>query len=116
MLEYLPKELRDEMALGRRREVKKKSRLRVELGGESFTVLRLWGDGIALEPAQLTHLRGLADIYDGGRHIFQALIVASSVENDELICSFKRLNSVNEKAPVDFWRDENAPVAYLTKG
>ena len=115
MLEYLPKELRDEIAFAQTRALKKKSRLRVELAGQSFAVLRMWEDGIAIEPVQLTHWRGVAEIYDGGRHIFQALIVASSLERDELICTFKRLNSVSEKPPLDFWYDQNAPVGYLTR-
>jgi hypothetical protein len=58
-------------------------------------------------------LRGLIDVYDGTNQIFECLIVASSVENGELICEFKRSTPVADKAPLDFWRDENAPVGYL---
>jgi hypothetical protein len=43
------------------------------------------------------------------------LIVASSVEAGELVCEFKRSTPVTDKAPLDFWQDENAPVAYLPK-
>jgi len=43
------------------------------------------------------------------------LIIASTVENGELICEFKRSTAVTDKAALDFWRDENAPVGYLPK-
>jgi hypothetical protein len=32
-----------------------------------------------------------------------------------LVCEFKRSTQVNDRAPLDFWRDENAPVAFITK-
>ena len=41
------------------------------------------------------------------------LIVASSIDNGELVCDFKRATPVSERAALDFWRDENAPVGYL---
>jgi hypothetical protein len=79
-------------------------------------VLRFWDDGFALD-ADLSpgKLRGLVDIYDGSRHVFQCLIVATMIENGELVCDFKRATAVSDRAALDFWRDENAPVGYLTK-
>lgn len=115
MLEFLPKEVREGLELARKRDHKRKNRLRVQIGEAVFPVLRLWEDGIALDADRVPHLRGLVDIYDGARHIVQGLIVASTVENGELICDFKRSTNVTETPPVDFWRDENAPVGYLPK-
>ena len=37
------------------------------------------------------------------------------IENGELVCDFKRATAVSDRAPLDFWRDENAPVGYLPK-
>ena len=116
MLEFLPKEVRDGLEAAWKRENKRKSRLRVQLGEAVFPVLRLWDEGFALDAGRTAHLRGLVDIYDGARHICQCLIVASTVENGELICDFKRSTNVTETPPLDFWKDENAPVGYLTKG
>jgi hypothetical protein len=116
MLEFLPKEVRDGLEAARKKDLKRKSRLRVQVGDAIYPVLRFWQDGFALDadfsPGKL---RGLVDVYDGSRHIFQCLIMASSIEYGELVCDFKRATAVTERAPLDFWRDENAPVGYLTK-
>ncbi len=115
MLEFLPKELRDGLEAARISKLKRKSRLRVELGGQIFPILRFWHDGFSVDAARTAHLRGLVDVYDGARHIFQCLIVASTVENDELICDFKRATAVRDTPALDFWRDENAPIGFLPK-
>jgi hypothetical protein len=115
VLEMLPPDVREGLALARRHNLKRKVRLRVHFGDAVVPVLRLWDDGMALDAEQILHLRGLADIYDGSRHIFQALIYASAVEGGELVCSFKRSNVVSEQRPLDYWRDEHAPVGYLPK-
>ena len=116
MLEYLPKEVREGLEAARLRDLKKRSRLRVQVGEAVFPVLRFWHDGFALD-ADLSpgKLRGLVDVYDGSRHVFQCLIVASSLENGELVCDFKRSTAVSDRAPLDYWRDENAPVGYLPR-
>ena len=116
MLEFLPKEVRDGLDAARRRDQRRKSRLRVQVGDALFPVLRFWHDGFALGgEVSPRALRGLVDVYDGSRHIFQCLIVASSIENGELVCDFKRATAVTGKAALDFWRDENAPVGYLPR-
>ncbi|HEX9857798.1 MAG TPA: hypothetical protein VGA75_05530 [Paracoccaceae bacterium] len=115
MLEFLPKEVREGLEAARKRDRKRLARLRVQFGSEVFPILRLWDDGLALDADHVPHLRGLVDIYDGARQICQCLIIASTVENGELICDFKRATNVTDKPPLDFWRDENAPVALLTK-
>ena len=116
MLEFLPTEVREGLEAARKKELKRKARLRVEVGNAVYPVLRFWHDGFALDadfsPGKL---RGLVDVYDGSRHVFQCLIVASSIENGELVCDFKRATAVSDRAPLDFWRDENAPVGYLPK-
>ena len=115
MLEFLPKEVREGLDAARRQAQTRKSRLRVQVGEAVFPVLRFWHDGFALDGALTPHLRGLVDVYDGARHIFQCLIVASSEENGDLVCEFKRSTHVTDKAPLDYWRDENAPVALLPR-
>lgn len=115
MLEFLPQEIRDGLAAGQKRSRMRKSRLRVQIGDDVFPILRMWETGIALDADQVPHLRGLIDVYDGANQIFQSLIIASTVENGELICEFKRSTPVADRAALDFWRDENAPVGYLPK-
>lgn len=116
MLEFLPSDVRDGLEVARRRDLKRRSRLRVQVGDAFYPVLRFWQDGFALDadfsPGKL---RGLVDVYDGSRHVFQCLIMASSIDNGELVCDFKRATAVSDRAPLDFWRDETAPVGYLPK-
>ncbi len=115
MLEFLPQEVRDGIDAARRRDQRRRSRLRVQVGEAVFPVIGLWDDGLALDADLTPHLRGLVDVYDGARHLMQCLIVASTVENGQLICDFKRSTAVADRAPLDFWKDENAPVGFLPK-
>ncbi len=115
MLEHLPPEVREGLEAARKADLRRKSRLRMQVNGAAFPVLRLWEDGMALDATLTPHLRGLVDIYDGARHIFQCLIVASSHEGGELICDFKRSTAVIDRPALDYWHDENAPVGYLPK-
>ncbi|MFV2001920.1 MAG: hypothetical protein ACC619_02960 [Paracoccaceae bacterium] len=113
MSEYLPKEVREGLELARKRALLKKSRLRVHVAGEVIPVLRFWEGGFALDAEAAPHLRGLVDIYDGSRHLYQCLIVASEAEFGEMVYEFKRNTAAVDKAPLDFYRDEDAPVALL---
>jgi hypothetical protein len=115
VLEFLPKEVREGLEAARKRDRARKSRLRVQLGEAVFPVLRLWDAGFALDAERTPKLRGLVDVYDGSRHLCQCLIVASTIENGELICEFKRSTPAEDRPALDFWRDDNAPVAYLAK-
>lgn len=115
MLEFLPKEVREGLEAARQRDQRRRSRLRVQVGEAVFPVLKLWDDGLALDAELTPHLRGLVDVYDGARHVMQCLIIASTVENGQLICDFKRSTNVTERPALDFWRDENAPVGFLPK-
>lgn len=115
MLEYLPAEVREGLEAARKRDMRRKSRLRVQLGDQVYPILRLRDDGFTVDAEHASHLRGLVDIFDGARHVFQGLIIASTVENGELICEFKRSTAVTDRPPLDFWKDENAPVGYLPR-
>ncbi|MFC2970050.1 hypothetical protein [Acidimangrovimonas pyrenivorans] len=116
MLEHLPQEVREGLAMARKREQRRRSRLRVHVGGEIFPILRFWQDGFALDAGNAPQqLRGLVDIYDGGRHIYQCLIVASAESEGEVVCDFKRATATLDRAPVDFDRDENAPAGLLPR-
>ena len=115
MLEFLSKEIREGLEMARKAKERRKSKLRVQVGEAVFPVLRFWQNGFVLDRALTPRLRGLVDVYDGSRHVFQCLIVASIAEGDEITCEFKRMTPVSDKAPLDFWMDSVVPVAYLTK-
>lgn len=115
MFEYLPKDVRADLELARKSELRRKSRLRVRVGDQTFTILRLWHDGFSLDAEDGAHLRGLVDVYDGSRHLSQCLIVASSEDAGEMVYEFKRATAAVDAAPLDYPRDENAPVALIEK-
>jgi len=116
MLEFLPKEVREGLDAARKHDPRRRSRLRVQVGETVFPVLRLSEDEMQLDASLTPHLRGLVDLFDGSRHIAQCLIVASTSEGGVLICGFKRSTNVTKGPALDYWRDENAPVALLPKG
>jgi hypothetical protein len=113
MMTFLPKEVREGLELARKRDLRKKSRLRVNVGGEVFPVLEFRETGFALDIENAPKLRGLVDLYDGARHLYQCLIIASEADGTLMRYEFKRATSVSDHPPLDFARDEAAPVALL---
>lgn len=113
MSTYVSAELQAGLDAARVRRAKRRSRLRVEGGGTSHPVLRLWEGGFALDAAEVPRLRGLVDLYDGTRHIGRCLVVASDEEAGERRFEFKRPLSAPQGAALDFARDEGAPVALI---
>lgn len=115
MSEYLPAEVRAGLEEARRRERRKKSRLRVRVGEDAYVVHRLWDTGFAVDAADAPRLRGLVDIYEGARHLWQCLIVASEEDSGEMIYEFKRHTLAEDRVPLDFEQDEAAPVALIPR-
>lgn len=115
MSEFLPKEVRAGLELARKSDRKKKSRLRVRAGDQTFTILRHWDDGFALDADEAPHLRGLVDVYDGARHLSQCLVVASSETAGEMIFEYKRSTPVADAAPLDYYRETPSPAGLIEK-
>lgn len=113
MLEDLPEEIRAGLQAARQREARRAARLRLHVGLLVHPILRIWEGGLALPAEAGPQLRGRVDVYDGGRHMFQALIVASGEENGEIVCAFKRLTPVTDTPPRDYERDPGAPAGLL---
>lgn len=115
MSTYVPKAVQDALDHARLHKARSKSRFRVQIGEDVFPVLRLWDSGFAVEAETASHLRGLVDLFDGSRHIFQCLIVASEEEADEMRYDFKRATLAADQAPLDFFRAPDAPIGLLSK-
>ncbi len=113
MSTFLSKEVREGLAAARMASLKKASRLRVHTGEDMFTVLKLWTDGFAVESESTPPLRGLVDVFDGAHHLYQCLIVASEEDAGEMRYEFKRSTAASDDAPLDFYRDPDAPIALL---
>ncbi len=115
MSEYLPKEVRAGLERARKEAQRASSRLRLRIGDQSFTILRMWDEGFSLDEDADAPLRGYADIYDGQRHLSQCLIVASGDEAGERCFEFKWATAPHDAAPRDYAIDESAPVGLLPR-
>ena len=113
MLEVLPQDLRDGLEQARKKRLRQKSRMRVKTGDQTFTILRHWDTGFALDADDAPHLRGLVDVFDGARHLSQCLIVASEADGGEMVYEFKRATPHVEKAPLDYEIAEDTPIALI---
>ena len=107
------KEIQAGLDRARVESLKKASRLRVDVDGKIFPILRMWKTGFAME-LDAPALRGFVDVYDGSVHLFQCLIVASEDEDTgERLYEFKRATAVAQKPAVDFEIAPDAPVALI---
>lgn len=114
MLYDLPKEILEGLRQARKRDLGRKNRLRLHVGDDVLPVLRLWEGGFSLDAETAPNLRGFVDIFDGAKHLYQCLIVCSSLENGERIYDFKRQTTVVDTPPKDYFVEPDAPVALLT--
>lgn len=115
MSTYMSRDLQDGVLAAQRAVLKKASRLRVVAGGSQFKILRFNEDSFVLDAEDAPRLRGLVDIFDGSVHLYQALIVASEQQGDEVAFEFKRNTMAAKEAARDFVMDPKAPIALLAK-
>ncbi|AML51242.1 hypothetical protein [Falsihalocynthiibacter arcticus] len=113
MSDFLPKEVREGLERARMAALRKRSRLCVHTGPDVFPILKFWERGFSLEAKNAPHIRGLVDIFDGSRHLYQCLIVASETHDDEIHFDFKRATVAADRAALDFAVSDNAPVALI---
>lgn len=111
MFAFLPQDVQDGLAAGRRKAQGKSSRHRVEVGGHSFTVLRLADQGFVVKASDALRLRGHVDLYEGARHLGRCLIVATATDGDETRFEFKRNTPVTDRAPRDYAPDDSGRLA-----
>ena len=113
MTTYLPPEVQEGLDAARRRAERRSHRLRVEVEGTPYRILRAWPGGFAVEAEHAPHLRGLVDLFEGARHLSQCLIVAASEEAGEMQYEFKRLTAVASAAARDFVADAEPPAGLI---
>jgi hypothetical protein len=115
-MDHLPEAVRQGLADAQRRALRKSRRLRVSDGERTLPVLHAWERGFAVKAETAARLRGLVDLFDGERHLARCLIVASRIEDDEMLFEFKHATKPTDRAPADFELAEDAPVALLPRG
>jgi hypothetical protein len=114
MSTYVPNDVQAGLDAARKAALKHSSRLRVEVGDDTFTVLRAWDGGFALDADTTPQLRGRVTLYDGARLLSHGLIIASEEEHGEIRCDYKRISEAHDTQPLDFFRAPDAPVALIT--
>ena len=114
-MDHLPQAVREGLAEAERRAMRKSRRLRVNDGTRTYPVLRVWKNGFAMPKDTVERLRGLVDLFDGERHLARCLIVATRIEEDEMVFEYKHATAPTDKAPADYARNEAAPVALLPR-
>ncbi len=113
MSTYLPTDVQAGLDAARKAALKRASRLRVEVGDDTYTVLRAWDGGFALDAETTPQLRGHVALYDGGHLLSHCLIIASEEERGEICCEYKRISEAHDTQPLDFYRAPDAPVALI---
>jgi hypothetical protein len=115
MESFLSDEVRVGLEQARKRAAKASKRLCVHVGNDVFRITQTFDNGFSV-PADLdTDLRGLVDVYDGPKHLFQCLIVCAELSDDDVHYEYKRTTEAVDQAPVDFVRVEDAPIALLAR-
>ncbi|MEP1520021.1 hypothetical protein [Ascidiaceihabitans sp.] len=117
MSTYVPKEVQAGLDRARLARLAKGSRLRIDVDGQIYRVLRMWKTGFSMDAASApSQVRGHVDLYDGARHLFQCLVIASEEDAGEVSFEFKRLTAVSDAPALDFVKAKDAPVALLANG
>ncbi len=115
MSSFLPQSVRDELAAAQKQTRRRKACRVVHVQDEAYPILEFTEDGFSVDAEDAPRLRGLIDIFDGPRHLYQALIVASSKDGDLMRYEFKRNTATAQKPAVDFEQKPDAPLAYLPR-
>ncbi len=115
MSTFLSREVQAGLEAAQKQAMRKRSRLRVHVGEDVFPILQFQDSTFTVDADMAPQLRGLVDIYDGGRHLYQALIVTSREEAGERVFEFKRNTVAANSAPRDFYTEPDAPIALLSR-
>ncbi|NKX45218.1 hypothetical protein HCU73_11490 [Roseibacterium sp. KMU-115] len=113
MSSFLPQSVRDELAAAQKTARRRRATRVVHVGDEAYPILEMSDRGFSVDAEDAPRLRGLIDIYDGPRHLYQALIVASEQAGDVMRYEFKRNTAAHAQAPVDFEVPEGRPAGFL---
>ena len=115
MTTFLPKEVQDGLDAARLAGLRTSCRLKVRVAGIDYPVLRLRSDGFSVDQERVPALRGLVDLFDGSAHLYRCLIVACEAEAGVMRYEFKRSPQAPTAAPLDYYRDPQAPAGLLPR-
>tara|TARA_Y100001960_G_scaffold174383_1_gene182966 strand:- start:130 stop:474 length:345 start_codon:yes stop_codon:yes gene_type:complete len=111
---YFSKELQQGLEHAFKEKKKRKSRIKVVFDGDMYPVLKTWDNGFSVDAESTPIMRGFVDLFEGSRHLSRCLIIASEQQLGELKFEFKRSTEATDKAPLDFEKLPEEPIALLT--
>ena len=115
MEDHLPDAVARGLQRARKLSVETGSRLCVHDGDAVYRIRSFSPDGMTLDADLCDRLRGRVDIYDGARHLYQALIQSSTLEGDACVFAFKWLQPVRDRAPLDFVPEIAQPAGLIAR-
>ena len=111
---FLANEVRKGLEQASKRAQLSSNRLCVHAGDQVHRMTQSFENGFSLPSTVGLDLRGLVDVYDGPKHLYQCLIVCAEQVGDAVHYEFKRMTDAHEQPPADFVRVEEAPIALLS--
>jgi len=115
MTDFLRKDILEALASARKQTERRKAIRSVHVGEDAYPILEFSEDGFSVDAERVPSMRGFVDIFEGSRHLYQALIVASETEGDRMRYEFKRNTVANRQAPLDFEAAPDRPVGLLPR-
>lgn len=115
MLEQLPQYIAAGLARAQKLDSTRRRRLRLQLGDAVFPILRHWNDGFAIDATRIPRLRGFVEVHEGATLLWTCLIVASRIEDGELICTYKRMTPAADRAAADYELPDHRPAGLLPR-
>lgn len=113
MSSFLSQSVQDELVLAQKLARRRKATRAVHVGDEAYPIYEMTGAGFAVDADDAPRLRGFIDIFEGSRHLYQALIVASAQDGDVMRYEFKRNTATATQPPADFEREVPATAGLL---
>lgn len=113
MSDYLPEAVKKGLEEARKAAIRKSNRLCVHAGDKVYRINRLWDEGFSMDVEHAPKLRGHVQIYDGSRHLYQALVITSREEEGERIFDFKWSTAAADGPALDFEQVREKPKGLI---
>ena len=114
MANFLPEAVRKGLEEAQKAALKRSNRLCIHVGDDVYRVNRLWDGGFSMAAKDAPKIRGHVQIYDGPRHLYQALVVASRDEEEERVFEYKWHQAALDRPAADFAMKQDMPAGLLT--
>ncbi len=113
MTTYLSESILDGLKAARQKQTRKGSKIRVEIGDAYVPVIEMTEGGFTIAQDSAPQLRGHVDLFEGPRHLFRCLIVASESFGGVTRYEFKHSTPADQSVALDYVAERPAPHALI---